>query len=637
MIFLCRASYANSMAEAIQHIRDRPPVDVETLSHSFSAEDAADYLAGKFSFRGKPATLPLDLSWRENPHRDRNWAFQLHAMKYVISLTRAYQSTKDVKFLQRAEDLVLDWISDNMRPPNDPSFKVPSPFTWHDHATAQRVRAWLPFFEVWRRTPLSQDEELITFIRAVTIHAEALSDPDFYTSAHNHGISQDMALLAIAVAFPDEPRAKAWAQLASSRIREQANDTVSANGVHLEHSPAYHVRVLSQLTQSLEFARQHRLPLADDPGFSEKLRKMARFAAYMIQPNGRLPSIGDTRFRKAPFDENPVLTAYAENDAVLDYALSRGDRGEPGELSVVYPDEGYAILRDAWPPGALYDFALHLMFTAAGNEGLAHKHRDDLSFVLYARGHELLVDPGLHSYNYKSPGRRYVVSTSAHNTVTIDGRSAKRNKAVIEDFLLDDAYALIVASHLGYQPLQHRRTLLYVRPRMVFVVDELGSADGEAGQTDISIQEHDFQQLWHLAPEVDVMIDDTRSRVRGTIIDSPSMAITISIAQLAEGRGTAEIALGETDPLQGWVSPSHGEIIPAPVARFVASGRKATLVTWIDVSRQPALTPPPSDEGSAELLHLDADGFSVRWPDGDGWRRAEVQRGETLSVSIVNE
>jgi hypothetical protein len=57
----------------------------------------------------------------------------------------------------------------------------------------------------------------------------------------------------IAAAFPDHERSRSWLKLVEQRIREQAGQLVSVNGVQREHSPDYQFRTLIDLNALNEF------------------------------------------------------------------------------------------------------------------------------------------------------------------------------------------------------------------------------------------------------------------------------------------------------------------------------------------------------------------------------------------------
>jgi hypothetical protein len=595
----------------LEHFRARPRLDLRTsvpLPPEVVARESDQVLSSVFELlRGRPVRLPEDIDWGENPLADPIWPWFLHAMGYVLPLLERFRETGDARFLQKAEDLVLDWIDDNYLHLLQPAGRL----AWHDHVTALRVRAWLELWEDWVRSPLAGPAEAEKLLTAIAGHAKRLVEPAHYTAGHNHGIEQDIALMAIATAFPEFEPSAAWADLACRRLEEQVRLTVSPGGVHLEHSPGYHVFVLEMLTLAHDFARRHALACARK--LEATLDAMARHAAYMLRPDGRLPLIGDTDPDPPRGLDDPVLSPYAARDPVLRHALGRGAAGEPGEAAVVYPEEGYAIFRDTWSPREGFDQAFHLVFTAAAHAGRAHKQHDDLSFVLFAGGREFLVDTGLYGYDAREPERQYALSAPAHSVVLVDGKGFSGFTAKIERHALGKEYALVEASHANYPGIRHRRTLLHVRPATVFVLDRLEPRAGDGPP-----REREFEQLFHLAHdlEADAVADGSIVLAR-----APDGRSRLRIAQLAGGRGTGRIITGQRDPLQGWVSREYRKLVPAPVASFRERGREATFITWIEVERLPFDDPPDPAGGSA----AEEGGRTVlRWKSGGRARTATV-------------
>jgi hypothetical protein len=572
------------------------------------ARTADDVLSGRFTFAGNPPLdLPRDLSWDENPSGRRRWAFLLHKMHYVVALTQSYQDSGDPAYLQRAEDLVLDWIGDNYDNLDGPP---PSDMTWHDHATALRVRAWLEFFEEWTKTPLASGEEIARVLSAIVMHAEKLADEDFYTEKHNHGIDQDYALLAIGACFPEMSASGSWVTLGATRLREQVRQTISPNGIHLEHSPGYQLFMLNLLGRILKFTERHRLDVFPPDKLGSLIARMASALAYMAKPDGHLPTIGDTTASAKITPENVILSQYANKDPVLRYVLSRGRDGVSGRLAAVYKQEGYAYLRDSWPGPDRFGDAVHIVFTAAANPGLAHKHADDLSFVLTGYGKDFLVDPGMHSFDHEDPARKFIVSSAAHNVVQVDGIGFEGHTARIDAVDIHDGYVLIEASHTNYPGLRHRRTLAYLRPGTLLLVDDLGSVPGGA----LSRRARKFEQLFHFAPDINVSLTRPGVGLAAPVPDNPGQSRLYLRQLLWTGDDRMEVIEGATDPLQGWVTKSQGSLMPAPVVAFSKLGSSARFVTLIHLAPD-AVAPIPGVEVS-EPSPIGALSVGVSMPGG---------------------
>ena len=626
---------ASSSESLLNHFRVRDPITIFQSSGHLSPEiikKSDQILSSEFSFLGKPSvTLPLNLAWNENPYNDRSWEWSLHAMKYIGDLVESYKFKHELRYLQRAEDLVLDWIKDNCPPPSQVaplSFTPPSKLSWHDHASAVRIQTWLPFFEVWVKTDLCNEDELNSFIRGILIHAEYLSSEKFYTRAHNHGIDQDIALIGISLTFPEFEKSQYWLALGQERLKQQLLDTVSGNGVHLEHSPAYHISTFDHLNKAFDIAKRFKLPISEDQYFSKTLGNMGRFAAYIIKPDGRLAMVGDTGYG-APIDEtHGLLSQYAQKDPILNYVLTGGREGKLYK-NVIYQEEGYAIFRDAFDNDSKYSDSFYLMFTAANNKGRAHKHLDDLSFILFAYGHDLLIDPGKYTYNYNTPGAKYVVSRWAHNVVTVDNKNYFSPAATIDKYFSNDQCEMIQASYKVHPNFMHHRTLLYLRPQNVILIDEIK----ELNKTSPS-ENHTFEQLFHFAPNMKTQISEQGSIVTGIVPNSDQNTPTITITQLNDGLKSAEIICGSDNPMQGWVSLSYGSLTKAPVAKFMAKGVEASFVTCLSIKKESSDEGKPKEIKSPKLIKFDNENAVIHLYLNNEWRKIQIFRGKIFMAVI---
>jgi uncharacterized heparinase superfamily protein len=107
-----------------------------------------------------------------------------------------------------------------------------------------------------------------------------------------------------------------------------------------------------------------------------------------------------------------------------------------------------------------------------GNGG--HAHNDTLSFVLFARGREIVTDPGTYTYTGDPAARDDFRRTRAHSTVEIDGKEINRfvdgrlftlvdeDRPACEAVELGGGRQRVTARHHGYSkladPVVHRRT-----------------------------------------------------------------------------------------------------------------------------------------------------------------------------------
>lgn len=615
----------------LQKWRGRPPVDLSTLPpippevESRTADLAMEDTFAILEF--PPQKLGRDLTWKEDPLRDRIWQWGLHTTPAVPALAASYRATGDLARLERAEAIVLDWIADNQHY----LYRPPSPFSWHDHVMALRVRGWLPFWDLWVRSPLASEEKAERILQSIVLHADRLEDHRYYNEGHNHGMEQDFALLAISVALPELKKAAGWRKTAERRIKDQVAEVISPDGIQLEHTPYYHVFTLDILSDLQEFARRvgvTREELDLDP----VLKKMARYTANILQPNGTLPLIGDTP-REPPIPRtHRTLSRFLDTDPVLRFALTQGREGSPGEDTIFHAKDGYAVLRDSWHRAPDFGKTFYLFFTAAAHEGRVHKQHDDLSFTLFACGQELLTDAGFHSNEYGDPEREYVTGTSAHNTILVDRTGFTGWTARIETTIDGGSDALVQASHGNYPGLVHRRTLYYSRPSTVLVLDQVTPSAAASGGPGKETPERTFEQLWHFPPEVQPRRTDDPAVLIVERREAAGTSPLLRFDQLADGRNGARVLEGSKLPLQGWIATGHRELRAAPVASFEVQGTEALFVTLIRVCEEAARTP-SAQEAAPRFSRDGAPGvILVEWNETGGPRRVQIRPGPPAEI-----
>jgi hypothetical protein len=202
----------------------------------------------------------------------------------------------------------------------------------------------------------------------------------------------------------------------------------------------------------------------------ETVVRMQRWLAAVAGPDGRLPLLNDAW-------EGPAVERTAD-DTLIDLS-----------------DTGYLALR-ADGLQTVLDLA-----PVAPRHLPPHAHADVLSFVLWADGRPLVVDPGVPSYS--GPDRDWFRSTRAHNTVEVDGqdqcefwgafRAAHMPKVRRLRLDVREEIVVVSAEHNGYRrlsdPVTHRRTFAWIPDAGLVVIDRL-----------VSTEAHETASFLHLAP-----------------------------------------------------------------------------------------------------------------------------------------
>ncbi len=558
----------------------------------------------EFVIQAHPAVkLNRPVTWLEDPLSDRNWRFWFQSGAPISTLLQAYQSSGDARYLSRAAELVDAWICTSL------DKREGVDMTWHDHATAMRAMTLLYFWEVWRESDAGTTDgtrPLAARVLATLIaHARVLANETFYMPQHNHGLDQARALLALALNLRETEEAADWEALSRRRVEEQIRDTISADGVHFEHTPDYQGHVYRMLAELDAFLSRYGQPW---PLLCETMDRMMTFLAHCLKPNGDWPNIGDTT-PGGPANVVLSMDDRLEDHPEFQFALTGGRAGSPPVArDLVLPDSGYAIFRESWD-ARLVDRAVQIIFCAAYNTR-THKHQDDLSFVVHGFGRELLVDAGKYKYEYEHPMRQFCESAWGHNVVTHDGAPASWDtdyigrSGIVASWQCGDTSAVEGEHHL-YEGAVVRRLLVWRRPDVILVVDWAGGRKAA------------WRQVFNVAPEFDVCVDGRLATAAAR--DGGPVVRVFSIAPDAP---SISLHRGEESPPRGWASLKSGVIEPTCSIVSAIESAAPCWVTLITLDEGPDRA--RKIEGSAAVSH---DGMTVDFKlDGVasriGYRRA---------------
>jgi hypothetical protein len=375
---------------------------------------------------------------------------------------------------------------------------------------------------------------------------------------------------------PEFTQSTKWRLLAQKRIKKQFDFSVSNKGVHLEHSPEYHLYGLEQRYKTLLFLNEWEVGGSLTKELEVSVRKMVDFLPNIIKPNGEIVQVGDSR--KVHISSYKTLLNKLENLPPTVYNLINNTRTiipkSPSTIS--YNNEGYVILRDYADERSSFNSSFYLFFTAAANEGRGHPQSDHLSFTLSNLGYEIFIDPGYYSYR-NDDGREFVTSAYAHNSIIVNGLNYKGWNSSIEEVETGKHFTLIKASHNNYIDFQHRRWLLKLKEDIIIIdiVRDLSTKEE-------NVKNNKYQQLFNISPELKVkLIKDLYSDI--FVVSDHSGREILSIEELNKINTKYRIAEGDKNPMIGWHSLEHGKLIPSPSLVSEKKGNNALYVTHIKV------------------------------------------------------
>ncbi|MGF9891915.1 accessory Sec system protein Asp2 [Priestia megaterium] len=493
---------------------------------------------------------PKGILWNED--KSRSFLRLIHGHTFLGCLTDAYEETKEDQYKDKAIGLVKDWIKKNPYPNGS------NEMAFHDETTAMRLQYWLRLYILAKDKLTSSDEQLIVENMAKT--ANLLSQDDFHSTNTNHGMFQDISLLAYAMYFEEaDDESDHYRDIALKRLVDYFTYVYTEEGVHKEHSPSYHFLVSNYLNKLVVWLKD--LSPNHAKFFVDLFKKTEKYATYIIRPDGLFPPLCDTESK--PVVNSSYRSLYKSEEFL--YAVHQGKAGRmPVEKDAVFKDSGYAIFRSGWERK---EKETYVLFSAAYHTSY-HKHSDDLNMHIYSNG-DIITEAGPNGYNYKDKFTKYAYSSFGHNTLIVDGRGLPRvdhqhEKVYIKDYQLTEDYSEATGVNERYSGVTHTRNVRYNKQlEHITVRDQVASEDT-----------HQYKLFWHVAPDLQVHVRDQIVELFRNNNKVAELEITsttdVNIRAVRE----------QTVPhVQGWVFPKMEAKKPATVLELdFSSGTESVEV-----------------------------------------------------------
>ena len=425
---------------------DNPKV-VAVVDFSRTIPGIACYRKDTFSFLN---ISDIFTSWNEIRH-GMLWAYNLNYMDWLMQ--------KDMNFEEGAK-----WIDKFIE--ELPGNKV----GLDPYPIALRGINWIKFMVLyWNEMPVDTKKRWDNSLYSQYVLLEKKLE---YHLLGNHLLEDAYSLYIASIYFSD----KRFYKKASKLLLHELNEQILDDGAHYEQSPMYHCILLDRLldcynlsTQNIRFDKQDELNLF----FRKKAIRMLGHLESIIYQDKTIPLLNDSANRIAPI---PIqLFEYGKRLGLEWKSVPLGECGYRKFLnSYLEAIVDVGDIKASYQPG--------------------HSHADTFNYELRVKGKPFIVDTGISTYN-KTERRQYERSTSAHNTVSIEGkdssevwggfRMGKRAKVRV----WKDSVDMVKASHDGFgRANSHTRT--FELKANVFEITDSVSSDKNA----IS--------YIHLAPEV---------------------------------------------------------------------------------------------------------------------------------------
>jgi len=512
--------------------------------------------------------------------------------------------------------LVEDWIEKN------PPYRG---VNWTCAMEAAiRVVNWLWGFWFFRKESLLTSDFTKRFVSSLIAHGRFIEKNLEYNplGPNNHYLADLVGLVYLGVFFPELTYARRWLDFGLRELKRELKKQVYPDGVDYEGSIPYHRLALELFLSPYLLCRLNGLTFPRS--FEERLKAMFRFVHAYTKPDGMAPQIGDAddgrlhrltsalwagdrrndSWVKREFQDHRYLLglggtlfgvrAWSEAAAggnaeeavwlVSDSLRTPPRSSEPQKplQSEAFPHGGFYIMRH----GDRYLIMDCLSFDPAAPAG--HRHASRLSFELCVGRTTYLVDPGTYLYTASAEWRNRFRSAAYHNTVVVDGAEPDRfseagcfrveikARVKVENWESKPQYDYLEAHHTGYMdlpdPVLHKRRVLFVKKGGFWIVRDSLSGAGM----------HVFEWYFHAAPLVvraasrdlpqEVFREAERADKKG-LLSGLSVEAAGRAFEISGGEGrlvVVPLGLGDlqAEVLEGWISPSYGRKVRAPVIRY---------------------------------------------------------------------
>jgi Heparinase II/III-like protein len=508
---------------------------------SYPSGTANEIMSGKLTISGFP-TVTIDpnrdgnINWAQDPLNNPTWVVDFQDGQWIESLVEAYLAggPNADAYRDRAKALLTGWLNQVPQVNQQPDTLICS-------AEAFPGQAW-----IHDKIPVLIDYQAAN-----------------WEGAYNHGLKQDLQILAAGCAYPSDEwggQPKQWRKTALQQMTDsfepnQYGPALDAEGVTNEQSTGY-----DNFDMGLWDEAEHNLAACGMslPGWIEsRIAAMPTFLAMATQPNGDLVQIGDTY----------VIRPRDRKDTPLEYAYSMGKAGTMPTQRVAVYQAGYVFGRSGW--GTAQTFGDQSFYSLRFGPGTQiHGHADHMGLTYYAMGRNLIVDAGHYGYA-DTPYRAYLLSPEAASDLVMPGVAfdpSASTSLIKQSIGADGQFFEFYDTAFSGRP-RYRSVYVDQDPNLVLVFDRASGATS-------------YQQLWHLDPGLTV----TKVGRSYAIADAPGTQLEllqIALPGQQIPRGSTQVVRGQVNPYQGWVSHAQGAMTRAPVVTMTRTGSSAAMLTLI--------------------------------------------------------
>lgn len=487
-------------------------------------ENANRLMQDVFSFRKpldmEPCHIPYNLKsigWEKSPNGDLEWLFMLHRQEYLLDLVIAYYETKDLAYIQKWKEFVLQWIDQN--PLNENTKFI----SWRTIDTGIRCFQWCQSLLLILPLEILSEEEEKTIMFSMKKQLSYIYDA--YIVKHdlsNWGVLQLAGAFVCESWFGDvlQLDMKDWSM---KKLEVQLYLQVNDAGVHWEQSPLYQYETLFYFVSVIHHAQETNYFISER--FLKRIKKLLQNSVHLCQPDGRLISQSDTdqtdisyllHYSEVIMKENVVpfkqrggklIVAWLVGWDKFNAYLSQDDPKIHIPLSSYDMKTGNSWDRTGWDDAATF-LTVH-----SGPVGSGHGHLDLGHFNFTYDGTPVFIDPGRFSYE-EGPIRNYLKTSKSHNTIIIDNQNFSEAKGSWKygdtaiphtfNFIEKDEISIteiIYTTHLQDNSVcTVRRRFIFIKALTAVLIFDFVIANGS----------HKVRRSFHASTQINLEKDSTR-------------------------------------------------------------------------------------------------------------------------------
>ncbi len=478
--------------------------------------------------------LKKNPSWRYTSSLDSSGNANMHALHWALPLLRYGLRTGNTAMVNRFYTLVFDWIKDNppKRPRQSAAYgQIESGFRMLSMACALAG-------------PAPKRKKLKAALKTqATVAAKRWGNVNNVSFLQAGGIYS------------------AGCAIGSSKIRKKGLSRMAANSAKMiaddgsvrEGSMIYARNTYTWTQQQIARIRGCGNAV---PAALLRSNLIPDFLAHGMRPDGRYEALGDGVPSKAQVDESPAGSS-------MRYMTVGGTQGPAPQFKYSRYSAGFIFGHSGFGQNRPFsEETYYSVRTGPGHSTEYHAHSDAGALTLASKGSQLLFDTGQYKYT-NDAASAFVYSRSAHNNVSLDGRSAAAPRPIIVASQSTDDGDLTSLVDGAYAGTQLQRTIWYDRLGDYFIVMDDVSMD-RVGT---------FNVNWNFGRDRAVTVDGQSASTNG----SGANVSVFNVGNVV----SYTVGAGEQNPYRGWNSSKYGELVPSPTLRAHAWGPSNRIVSVI--------------------------------------------------------